>query len=217
MRRNRRSIELRWGIPIQELLDSIAAQGLSITQASMTTGMSQSQVRHIASGYGIQFERCKARTRVAALCGAPFSDAARAMAEAGKTRRQASELLGVEYRTFLKLLSDRPQDDEFPKFLKARQCLIDTGSTVVSVARDLASKGYCVTDAARFIGYASGCGLTQALAARGVEVSFPRRKPKPKPFRLTREPAIRLEAHGPHPWRTNWSKRKHERMGTSQE
>lgn len=212
MRRGKRSIELRWQMPLKDLLESIASQGLSIDHAAQATGLSYSSVANYARQWSVRFEGSLVRASVVLLTGVPFEDAVRAKSDAGYTRRQAAELLGVDYMYFLQVIEPF---DPFPPFDVAAQHLRDTGKTVVQGAREAAALGMCQEEAARFLGYAGSPGLKNALQSRGVTVQFPSKARVRQPIREKRSAPIKIKSEGVHPWR-KWRKPQDERMGSGQ-
>jgi hypothetical protein len=201
-------------MPLKDLLEAIASQGLSIDHASQATGLGYSSVANYARQWSIKFEGSLVRASVVLLTGLPFEEAVRVKCDAGCTRRQAAELLGVDYMYFLQVIEPF---DPFPSLDVAGQHLRDTGKTVVQGAREAAALGMCQEEAARFLGYASSPGLKHALRARGVTVEFPPKARVKKPFREGRGVGrIKSKTTGAHPWRKWRGPKENERMGSGQ-
>jgi hypothetical protein len=171
----RAEIETRWGLPFHEVARSIADQGLSIRHAGEILGMHRDTLRRLVgeTGEPITFEHIKVRSDIALREGMTFWRYVAIKADEGLSRMQVAALVNQSYKGFMHTVEQNPDKDPFPERSVAREWLKDTGETIVSTSRRLAANGYCLTQAARVIGYKHASSLRDALDARGASIAWP--------------------------------------------
>lgn len=173
-------VATRWGIPFEEVAASLAAQGLSGTDAARAVGMGHCRFIEAATRHGVTFDQSRRRTQISRDRRREFWSILRDIAETGATREAAAKELGYNVDRFRKMLTANPDKDPFkaPPDI-AGDWLRDTGTTIGAGCRDMAARGYTASAAARMIGYATVDGLLFALQARGITIQFAPRSRRP--------------------------------------
>lgn len=127
--------------------------------------------------------------QIEARWGVPFWQLVADFADQGLTRFDTARALGYRPDSFCTLVREHPEHDPFDASDRPLGYLKETGETLSSAVRRMASQGMLATEIARAVGYRDACGLKRALKARGIEIEFPQRSERRrKP--VAREPAL---------------------------
>lgn len=130
-------------------------------------------------------------------------DQVRNHAAKGLSRAATAKRLGYNPDYFCKLLADNPDKDPFDPYGVVANYIRDTGEQFKPALIRMAKEGYCLSQAARLIGFTAHNSLSYAMRVRGIKVAFPKfkkaaKKLRPKPEKLT---APRKVSGGIHPWK----------------
>ena len=159
------------------------------------------------------------RDLIEARWGLPFWDVVRAFAEQGLNRGDTAKALGCSASYIYLLLAEYPEHDPFPRYGLVGSYIEDTGESFRSALERMIAAGMSVSAIATTMGFGRTDRLRYAMAARGIELTFPPPAPKPRkkriyPPRPNRQRAKRTTPLKPyqspaadHPWR-KYKKRK---------
>ena len=187
---NRRRIEARWGVPLPQLLQDMADQGLNRRQAAEALGVTYGSVFKWVSGLDEDpFGSGGVATDWVRDTCVPFGEEVRRLHKLGYNITQAARALG--YRNNWGLRYAMRQKGIDVQFDARDRLTIYCDARGVSVEQALA-RFATLTDAGKAMGYASADGLRQILRARGID---PSRTKVASPKRKKRQPKSE------HPWR----------------
>lgn len=124
-------------------------------------------------------------------------------ANEGWSRAETARHLGYRADYFCKLLAAHPDKDPFDQYGVVVNYVRDTGEQFKTALVRMAKEGYCLSQAARLIGFTQHNALRYAMRVRGIKVVFPAydksvKRRSTKPEKLT---APRKAQGGVHPWK----------------
>lgn len=157
-------------MPLRELLESIAAQGLNMKTAGKITGLKPGTIHAYMRDkeFKVEFEQSAYKAGVAEREGVPFWEFVTALKEAGASRAEVAKRTGASYKGFLEVLQSYPDKDPFPPSSVSIRYVRETGETIVSGARRMIASGMGMLAVSRALGYSETSSLRYALIARGI-------------------------------------------------